>query len=324
MIGNFSEHGEGADSPHVFCLKNEQIEMPSVPLCTIEQLHEAEMVVGSHYQALFDQLKEVAVDHPWLEQKQLHSIIAQTHEIEVLDDLGFDLNDPNARLILFIGANHDLGRVIQALKEQQLEVPAEFETLDNHGQYSAVLLKMWGALEPFSSNAREIISHVVGHHADIKTPEPEDGASQQERIEYLFTCLIRDVDKLSVFMKEVDGYLKDENVKQGETFLMKKVAPDFQGEAGTINEEALRQFQERKPLDRRDCLTYEAYMLQLLSWIFDVNLNAITKKIVDCGSINQLLNYFQKQLPAEQYEMILTTTQNYLSSLSIELNIENG
>jgi len=91
------------------------------------------------------------------------------------------------------------------------------------------------------------------------------------------------------------------------------------GEQGTIEPLALLDtFTQYKSIDRTQCKSYEAFMLQFLAWIYDVNVKAVLEQIVQSGAVEQLLSYFKCHLPETQYQAILHATTQYLENQGLK------
>ncbi len=88
----------------------------------------------------------------------------------------------------------------------------------------------------------------------------------------------------------------------------------FGGEQGRINPpEVLEAFRKHEPIPRDKCRSYEAYMLQYLSWIFDLNLSDSLQASVSSGMISKTLRYLKSRLSREEYGVIEDTIQGYVT-----------
>ena len=292
-------------------LKNGDVEIPNQSLCTFEVLLKNAAIIEKEYPKLIADLPN---DEPWKYPKAAHALLTTDAGKKTLYEIQQQSPEENYYLLLFIIGNHDLGRVIDAKKRHGLPLPAECENTTHHGTASVQLLKNWGVLSSFSQDTQEIISYSLEHHADMVTPKLEPNASDTEKIKHAFTCLVRDIDKLSLFVHNTDKYLSDEKTKAGQIQMN-----NLEGEQGMIKPVALLDdFTKYKIIDRTRCQSYEAFMLQFLAWIYDVNVKKVLKQIVQSGAVEKLLEYFKNHLPENQYQDILQATNSYLESQELK------
>jgi len=292
-------------------LKDADVEIPNQPLCTFEALLKSAAIIEKEYPKLIADLPE---DEPWKYPKTAHAILTTSIGAKALAQIQQQLPEENFYLLLFIMGNHDLGRVMDAKKRRGLAMPADYNFTPNHGAASAQLLKNWNALSQFPQDTQTIISYALLHHADKHTPELTPNASYIEKIQYAFVCFVRDIDKLSLFVNKTDQYLSDKKTKAEQMQVNR-----LNGEQGTIEPLALLDtFTQYKSIDRTQCKSYEAFMLQFLAWIYDVNVKAVLEQIVQSGAVEQLLSYFKCHLPETQYQAILHATTQYLENQGLK------
>ena len=304
--------------------KDGTVEIPTAPLCTIEQIHEAQRIIEEKYPELASILPE---NHYWRQSKELHEIQTQDNSLDVLEELGFDPNDPNARLAMFIGEVHDLGRIIDGYRNDHDKIlPEGYEGLEHHGQFSVRVLENWQALEGFSPEAQEIIKFVVEHHAEKDRVELPENANDKQKFEYVFNCLFRDLDKLAIFEGKAERNMYDESERTRQTKVMKGVVGEqnYLGENGTITDKAMENFQNEKLNGVKEFFTYETFCLNTMSFIYDINLVSVLKKVVDSGIINKSLAYFKKQLSDKQYQAIDSKIHSYLDQRGLKLPEDNS
>ncbi|MEI6040004.1 MAG: HD domain-containing protein [Candidatus Berkelbacteria bacterium] len=305
--------------------KDGSVEIPTKPLCDIEQIHAAQEIVDQNYPELASMLRE---GHPWREMKNLHALQTQEQSMDVLvEEIGFDLNDPNARLAIFISEIHDLGRVIDGLKNEKLPIPQEFEGLAHHGQFSVKILEEWHALDGFPAETQEIIKFAVEHHANKSTAALPENASDLQKTEYVYNCIFRDIDKLTLLVGKGEKYLYDPKVRSDQFNIVKgKVGQDeagnerFLGENGQVTQEAMDLFLNNKLNDVNKLFTYETYMLNVLGFIFDINLVGVLKNVAESGIVEKFLNYFEQRLSTDQFQAINQKVHSYLEERGIELS----
>lgn len=285
---------------------NGNIEIENNPLCKREQISEASKVIEEHVPKIIEGLPD---GHPWKGGKLVHRMfVISESERSIRKYFGDALSEENYVLMSFLASVHDLGRAIEAKKKLGI-LPEDYRRFSQHGEESVNLLKDWGALNNFSQDTQEIIKYVILHHADKSSPALPENPTELDKLKHFYTCIFRDSDKLALFRDRTDAYLKDEGEKIKQTQVNNLI-----GETGKIEpEELTKTFSEFYTIDRSKCKSYEAFMLQYLAWIFDLNLKTSLKEAVDCGAIPKILNYFKKSLSPEQYNGIYKTTENYLN-----------
>ena len=302
--------------------KQGDIWLDNIPLCTLEQITRAEAVIEAEYPKLANLLSS---GHVWREGKALHGVLAQKVGQEILQELGFKSNDPNSRLILFIGRYHDLGRIIDALQRDRKPIPPQFKTLANHGAFSVQVLKDWHIIDGiFEHDASSLISYAITHHVDNLIPTLPDNPTRSEQIRYIILSLVRDMDKLANFQGKTWKYLYDGDEIAKQTRIVQEMLwQDYQikyeGCSNSIPTPVIDRFCQQEVLVHQDCTTYEAYMLYFLSWIFDLNLTSVLQRVVDSYAIYILLNWFAIRLERSQADEIQRTVVAYFKSTGVVL-----
>jgi len=272
-------------------------------------------------------------DHPWGKAKLDHADQVSDGASEVLAALDQQSGQGLNSLLLLLGLSHDLGRPIlgairlgRELPDQYCLEAAENSSADiNHGHYSAQVLKAWGLLDLLDQNTRLIVEYALARHANPGSPEPppddrRSSTTELERFQIAVTWLLRDADKLATFREKTQGYLFDKEEKRRQI-----KANGLGGEKFAIEpSRLLDEFANQRPISRDQCDSYEAYMLQFLSWIFDVNFVEVLGKIANQAQlglhqpapIESLLRYFGRQLPYQDYLKISDKTKQYLEGLA--------
>lgn len=333
---NPDEGTEAMPQTRVIKFKDSEVEIPTAPLCTIEQIHAAQQIVNEKYPALAELLPE---GHPWREDKAMHGVHTQEKGL-ILGELDFDQDDPNARLIMFIGEVHDLGRVIDGLKKlkeserAEHPVPKGFENMVHHGEYSVEILKDWKVLEGFSPETQEIINFAVLNHSKKEdTPLPEN-ATAKERIEYVYNTIFRDLDKLTGLVDKAEKYLTDPATREKQfnvvIGILRSVNKEFLGETGQVTPEGLALFLDGKLNDVHEFYTYETYMLNTLGFIFNINLPAALEVAVNSNVTDKFLDYFREHksddgvvlhMPKDQFDQIESKVKTYVDEMQKKLTI---
>lgn len=262
-----------------------------------------------------DVLDGLPEGHPWEKSKWEHADEATKEPDNIYDFLKEKLPDNYYTLLAFLASFHDLGRTIEGKKKLGL-LPPDYRQFSHHGEESFNLLKEWEVLEQFPPETREIIEYAIIHHADKSTPLLPENPTDLDKKKYFYTCLLRDIDKLSLFRNKTDRYLFDPKEKTAQTKLN-----HLEGEQHLINPPiALETFGKFQTIQRGECLSYEAYMLQYLAWVFDIKLKTVLEEVVKIGAIEKILQYFREQnIPTDQYRKIEETVKTYLLKFNIKL-----
>lgn len=281
------------------------------PLCTDGQINAALSIVASHQAGLFSLLPE---DHIWNAGKQQHMSRANVAKQPLVDEMRNVISPSNFRLLEFIFRVHDLGRVIEGA-DKLGTLPPGITYCGNHAEQSVRLLNQWGALNSFTLETRGLIEYVIRHHVGAHSLciSELDAREPIEATALLFTWLFRDADKYLIFKDRTHQYLYDGEKKSGEMRVH-----EFAGELCRIDpEDFLATFGQHQVPNKNRIVSYEAYMLYYLSWIFDVNLRSVLQSIVETGAISMLLAYFYQQLPRDVAAQIEKATREYLAETGL-------
>jgi hypothetical protein len=293
-------------------LKGKPLDFADEPLCTLDQVGKARAIVERNMPALYDQLPD---GHMWKSGKPAHMQLADDFFGGIFSELRASLCAENFELLRFIYLCHDLGRAHEVLYKLD-RLPEAFQPFKNHADASVRIMRSWGALEPFSAVTYQVIVTAIRHHVDSKSPDVPNTNFPIILAQHLFMCLLRDLDKYANFLQRTDLYLNDATKKRHEC-----EQHGFVGEMGAIVPVAfLDDFRSRRTPSlkwalQNGAVSYEAYMLYFLSWIFDVNLSIVQQEIVASGAVQQLLGYFCKQLPDTQHAIISKVMEAYLDDV---------
>jgi hypothetical protein len=286
----------------------QQIEVSNRPLCSFVQLLQAKRKTEKILPELIEGLPR---EHPWREAKLSHEVVVLGGTKEIFEEIGDCFTEENYYLLLFIASVHDIGRIIEAKKQSGIESAEQYESGLDHGKYSISILERYGILDLFDKKTQEIIRYSIHHHSDRKMPVLEKQAGEEDCIAYIFTGLLRDMDKVGIFVGKTDKYIHNEEEKK------KQIEANnlIKGEAGAIIPKSLiDDFENKNTLDRNKCESYEAFMLQYLAWIFDINTEPGKKGVVESQFINKVLKYLENQLDSSEYERIESTIRDFTSS----------
>ena len=276
--------------PQSFMERNPALrEMIAASRITPEEIEEAISATRAIYKRLD---KELPDGHNWKYKKLLH---AETCAEEVAEHAPlFGFRGVETDVFRFILFGHDIGRLEQGIRRER------GETVDDevHGKLSvehivkAIGLRTSGSIWPFILKAIEC-------HSLRVTPKAEDlgGLSPAHPL----IQVMRDTDKLGGF-DAATSYTSDPERKDKERRANWKDfldADPLQGtEMGIIAPACFfwSNFLSSQALDRRECRSYEAYMLQLLAWMFDVQTPEMRRVIIDRGGPKIVFDYLIKRL----------------------------
>lgn len=291
-------------------IKGQPVEIPNQALASFAQLLKAKRAIEQHYPELLELLP---TGHPWRAAKETHSLLVGSGAPEVFEELRQEMTEENFYLLLLMASSHDFGRPLQVQRKNEAAYKGQ-----HHGDFSVELLARWQVLENFEPVTQQIITYSVTHHADVVTPELARDAGDLEKIEYFYTSALRDLDKIGVFKGKTELYLFDQDEKNKQNTL-----GGFDGEQNSIQPpELLTEFTEGHMIDRKKCRSYEAYMLQFLAWMFDLNLKDSLHAVVQSGAVGKLLHYFERQLPGTEFQVIRQKTENYLRSHGVAYPVD--
>lgn len=297
--------------------KNCSVELENIALCHLDQVTEAEKSVESLYLQLGSSLPD---GHPWKEAKIEHAARTRLAGAAAMVNIQAQLIEENSELLSFIALSHDLGRPIEARRNLGW-VEVQYQQ-GHHGMLSVKAMESIGLLQSFPSETQEIVKYAVEHHADTRTPILPGDATGADKYKYVFTCLLRDMDKLSTFANRTEGYLFDEvnKKKQAEVNKLSFDKEHPAAEWGIIDPpELVDIFASGQAIARGACKSYEAFMLQYLAWIYDINLRSMIGEAINTGVVSKILDYFNKQLPQDQYQKINQSTISYLAMQGFSL-----
>lgn len=288
--------------------RGQSIEVSNHELCDDAGLRRLWEVGRDLLQEQIDRLPE---GHTWRAKGQ-HGVEKAEEALRSYRGLLDQMPERNVKLLLIIAALHDVGRPEESLR-------GDVRDGKHHVHLSVELLDAAGAFDALSALTTEIVAYIIEHHADRDTPVLSPTATPVDHLAFALTALIRDLDKVSIFRNKTQVYLHDEEEKERQGVVLRRLNPDYRGEAGSIEAARyLTEFQEWRTLDRTELLTYEAYMLQYLAWIFDLNLKVSLEAVVKCGAIHSLLIYFNEQVP-DHYWAITRTTEEYLAGWDLSV-----
>jgi len=300
------------------------ITLPTRDLCLPSHIEGAQATIENAAPQLVEMLQQIDPDHPWL-SKGVHSAKTCNNVFRILEILGISIDSNNAKLLGFAAYNHDLGRIVQALKDAGQKFSPEMMTLKEHGEYTAQLLREWGVDMLFGTDCWKVLEYLFVHHADPKMPAIPDNPSELQIWKHDMLRVLRVADKFATMVNRTDYYLTPEGIA-GQNPLMEKecekVGRFYLDEAGYINEEALDAFSKRQPFARYLCETYEAYMVNYLAWIFEIDIPEILKSIFKSGFVHKITGYLiAREVPDNQINLVYNEVIDYLQNMGVDTSV---
>lgn len=230
-------------------------------------------------------------DSAWKDWKAKHAA-AGAHEAAAHAEL-FGFNPLEVAVVAFSLSSHDTGRLV----DEHIRRATGCLMKRRHGEVSALFVEsIFGDFAKISLGQAILIA--IARHSDEKTPSLEtlDG----NRAAHALTGLIRDLDKISSF-DVADRYVHDKEFKRQriETNFVtqRKLNPTWGDEMGRIEpRRMLTEFLDGRALVRRDCQSYEAYILQFLAWLFDIQNDEVLEICMERGGPRILLDYLLERM----------------------------
>lgn len=280
-----------------------------------EEVAAAEAIIASLWPSLEALLPE---GHIWGKPKRVHALKTRGFIDEIYPGIGLATDHPMTLMAKLAAEAIDLGRVMEHRVNNGQPVPLGFIKGNRHGVYSAEILRQWQVRLCFHDiESADILQWVVEHHSDVTMPPTPKSRAYYRRMRHFLLATVRDLEVMATCDLKTDLYLWDEGEKAKQSRAMRdNYRPDFLGEAGVINEEAMEAFRQWKPVPRELCATYEAYMLQYLSWIFDFSLEAALASTVVRRMAKSVLRYFEQRLSdssqhAQVFERVIVWFQSH-------------
>ncbi|MEK7543151.1 MAG: HD domain-containing protein [Patescibacteria group bacterium] len=263
-------------------------------------------VVLNEYNKLGESIPD---GHAWNSGKIVHVRECQRIVAEEGGELG--LCDFDITIVGFVLFVHDIGRLVEAervLRKQKSEW--------RHGHDSVLVLE--GLDITNHSPLWEAMLFAIEHHSDPARPK-QDNVSDAA---YTLLMLLRDFDKMAGF-KSASKYTEDPEYKRQQIDAnwpsQRSIDQTWGEEKRTIEPVSMLDlFESFKNLVRNDCSSYEAYMLQYLAWVFDVEFPFILREILRDGGPLTVLRYLQRQLPEPQFVRIQNTVDLFVRQKAIQ------
>lgn len=218
----------------------------------------------------------------------------------------WDLPKGVQRLLSLTCFAHDLGRFPQAV----IQAGGIACNPEHHGKLSVELLR---DLEPLIPDAWLCFSEAVEKHSLRNTPQKREFVSE---IAWALCSVVRDIDKMAGFT-DAHAYTHDVGRKTREaranTLAWTEENPTAEmGAIVTLQgfPDVLQTFLEGQTVTRAHCASYEAYMLQLLAWLYDFNLAEVRDEVIAQGGPGIVVAYLRERLAGNpQWQRISLHTE---------------
>jgi hypothetical protein len=257
--------------------------------------------------------------HPWKSGAFGKLRIAEENakKISILGPF-LGLNDVETKLFEFLLLSQNVGRLVEAQRDEEEAdnpssdrlVPHPGATAEHkhHGYESAAIIHdilKWDV----SPGLRQVILYAIKHHADPRMPEECDFMASEETMAAAIglLCILRCWDKRKGFLK-AQLLVSDEACKCMERrtnwCLARKKDPTWGEEKRCIAPERLfTTFAQGGLIVRPDCESYEAFILQILTYLFDVMHPEFLELILSEGGPSILYRYLERQLAEQPHQL---------------------
>jgi hypothetical protein len=258
---------------------------------TEEEIDRYTAAVRKEYRRIDELLPE---DHQWRGRKLAH---AEECAREVTAHATvFGLEGVECNVFEFLLFAHDIGRVEQGLRRSRGEQTDDEE----HGALSVQRVRAAiGITDENITPLWDAMFCAIRCHSLRKTPTADDLGDQ--RVALPLIQLLRDTDKLGGF-DAAPSYTGEPARKARERLAnwpdRLNRDPAWGNELGIISPpyHLWERFLKGQHLIRQDCRSYEAYMLQLLAWCFDVNTPEMLRIIIERGGPRNVYAYLVDRL----------------------------
>jgi hypothetical protein len=297
----------------------EEFEKIDPSLCTERQIRDALGKVGSWMEQTLGDLAYLAANGFYVQKWHKFETIEKT-----FSHYGDALVNIPIQLILFaqlILWGHDIGRLFEELGivvvNNTITVPVEYK---NHGRVAAyIILRRIGISLVIGPRAQKVLEYAISRHHDRILRNIGPRANKARKTAFFFAMFLRDLDKLGAFLNKIDTWLGD----NGRTREMRK-RYNIKGPMGEIKpRRVLKMFARRETINiniflRGGC-SWEAYVLCVLAWVFDINFVETLEILARKHVIEKILAYLEKNLedhPAD-YILVRDTLRDYFDEQGV-------
>ncbi len=252
--------------------------------------------------------------HAWKDRKLQHCLSC-AKEIEAVVDLLGLRDSRDLWVIAFAAGLHDFGRLKQVVEPREGQKPVE------HGRDGAELIReQLHFVRGHESELWQVILAAIEQHSMVKNPTVEDLRVLYPLLDEVAIAalaaligIVRDIDRVSGF-KDAIRYTREKEFKRKQIAAnwpkQRAIDPTFGEEKGQIEPEGLLEiFLAGEAIVRDLCASYEAYMLQFLGWLLQLqNPEAIFLALATGGPqivLRYILGRLRKRRRWDQYQRLL-------------------
>ena len=236
-------------------------------------------------------VQQYDLEHPKIQIKLGHSYRVMENAGKIAESL--NLSQEEIKLARLIGLLHDIGH-FETIKIK--DILKENKKID-HGDFGVEILKKDNYLRKYIEEDKydNIIFKAIKNHNKFKI---EDGLSERE---LLFSKIIRDADKLDIFYEGVEMFwTTSEEIEEVNN--------------SEISDLILKLFMDFCIADRKKNLTKADRVLNIISFIFDINYKYDFEVLKKENYINRILDKFEfkNEITASKIKEVRKIANEYI------------
>lgn len=215
-------------------------------------------------------VQQYDLEHPKIQRKLGHSYRVMENAGKIAESL--NLSEEEIELARLIGLLHDIGH-FETIKIK--DILKENKKID-HGDFGVEILKNNNHIRKYIEESKydNIIFKAIKNHNKFKM---EEGLSERELI---FSKIIRDADKLDIFYEGAEMFwTTSEEIEEVNN--------------SEISDLILKLFMDFCIADRKKTLTKADRVLNIISFIFDINYKYDFEVLKKENYINRILDKFE-------------------------------
>lgn len=250
----------------------------------------------------------LAPDHQW--KTEMHEISRRMQK-GILSSTGLGLRPAQLTLLGLLVYTHGLGRLVQAAREVEKDLtppPTWGHGYDAMMAFEPLTMMAGGPDHPFWRAAL----YAIEHRPDASTPDKNTYADAEYRDgAHALLGILRDAIKRDGLLpervgKNLNDAVTKRNVREATwPAKIREANPIVGTEQGRIVPESqLQRFKDHKALVRSECVSYEALMLQILAYLFDVMHPEFASAIIQDGGPTLVYNYLKDRIPSDEMAVI--------------------
>ncbi|PSO43986.1 MAG: hypothetical protein BRC22_03070 [Parcubacteria group bacterium QH_9_35_7] len=290
---------------------NKNFTLPNYKLCDINNIKKCKKAIRKKLPKVISPLPD---NYPWKERKELHMKKTEEATYDIINEHFKDkIVEENLRLADFINHFHDIGRYLQGQRKLGI-LDDKYKDFGNHGEAGVNLLERWQVLDIFSEKVQEMIKYAIGNHSIKDTKPLPDQPSDPDRFKFFYLIVARDMDKYDNLVRQIDQYLHEGEGKERTFELFPQIK---RKNGGTISPKIMNNFKNNKLINTDNIRSYEEYILQMLAWVFDVNLQIVLEEIFKSGAVEKMLDYLEEEIDKKEYLQIQETVEKFSKSKNL-------